>query len=341
MLKVTASGTPHQIGFKHGSEARIQVSRSIKFYADLFLKTANLQWTQVQELASKFEPIMSKKWPAYLDEMAGLAEGAKVELADIIAINVRTEIAFGLFSDGCTALSWKTADTSFLGQNWDWQHEQKENLILLTIEQQHKPTIKMVTEAGIIGKIGINSSGVGVCLNAIRAKGMDETRLSCHLGLRMVLESTSREEAVRRLETYGVASSCHFLVADATGGVGLEFSAVDLQKIQMNGSGQVFHANHYLVEHKGVVDTNWLPCSSARVDRIEELAGNVKHAVTTDVIEDFFIDETGYPGSICRGQKEGTTVETLFNIVMDCAKKTAVVKLGRPIAPEEVVNLSF
>lgn len=100
---------------------------------------------------------------------------------------------------------------------------QKENLIILTIEQASKPTIKMVTEAGIIGKIGLNSMGVGVCLNAIRAKGMDYTRLPCHLGLRMVLESKSREEAVARLENYGIASACHMLIADPTGGVGVEW----------------------------------------------------------------------------------------------------------------------
>jgi len=50
----------------------------------------------------------------------GISEGAGVSLSDIIAINVRTEIAFGMFSDGCTALGWKTRDGSFLAQNWDW-----------------------------------------------------------------------------------------------------------------------------------------------------------------------------------------------------------------------------
>lgn len=36
-----------------------------------------------------------------------------------------------------------------------WMEQQKENLIILTIEQAEKPTIKMVTEAGLIGKIGM------------------------------------------------------------------------------------------------------------------------------------------------------------------------------------------
>jgi isopenicillin-N N-acyltransferase-like protein len=39
----------------------------------------------------------------------------------------------------------------------------------------------MVTEADVIGKIGINSAGVGVCLNAIRACGVDRTKLPIDL----------------------------------------------------------------------------------------------------------------------------------------------------------------
>lgn len=54
-----------------------------------------------------------------LSRVPGLAEGAGRETADIIALNVRTEINFGLFSDGCTALSWRGRDSSFLAQNWD------------------------------------------------------------------------------------------------------------------------------------------------------------------------------------------------------------------------------
>lgn len=42
-----------------------------------------------------------------------------MEVIDIVAINVRTEINYGLFSDGCTALAWKTDTSSFLAQNWD------------------------------------------------------------------------------------------------------------------------------------------------------------------------------------------------------------------------------
>jgi isopenicillin-N N-acyltransferase-like protein len=276
----------------------------------------------------------------------GIALGAHAPLSDIIALNVRTEIAFGLFSDGCTALSWKPANDSesLLAQNWDWMSAQKQNLVALTIHQQarNKPTIKMITEAGLIGKIGLNSSGVGVCLNAIKVKGMDPSRIPCHLGLRMVLDSFSREEAVRDLEASGVASSCHMLVADATGGVGLEWSSRDLRKIEMNGAGQVFHTNHYLAVHEqGVVDTVWLKDSLVRIVRVEELCGRLGDEPGVDEVKEVFKDEKGLPTSICRDERDGSGTGTLFNIVMDLEAKRAVVTLGRPVAPEEHFELAF
>lgn len=247
-----------------------------------------------------------------------------------------------MFSDGCTALSWRTADASWLAQNWDWMEPQKQNLIVLTIEQADKPTIKMITEAGLIGKIGFNSAGVGVCLNAIKMKGMDPTKLPCHLGLRMGLESSSREEAVQSLEKYGIASACHMLIADATGGIGLEWSSSDVQKCTMNDSHQVFHSNHYLLKHPGVgQDTNWLADSEFRVTKIEELAGKIEGAPTKEKIFELFKDESNYPGAICRAAKPPSTSASLFHITMDLLKKRADITLGRPVAPDDSVQLAF
>ena len=87
MLQITCSGTPYevctspepsqhtltcsQIGLKHGQEAKVQVSRSMHFYAGLFQQSAQMEWPKVQELALSFEPVMRRKWPAYLEEING------------------------------------------------------------------------------------------------------------------------------------------------------------------------------------------------------------------------------------------------------------------------------
>ncbi|EME86512.1 uncharacterized protein MYCFIDRAFT_88844 [Pseudocercospora fijiensis CIRAD86] len=345
MLRIECSGSPHEIGLKHGAEAREAIGRCIAFYAKQFRQTAGKEWQEVQEIAAKFEPVIQSKWPSFLVEMGGIAKGARVPLVDVIAINVRTEITFGLWnqakstSDGCTALSWKTNDGAFLAQNWDWMEEQKPNLVLLTIRQHGKPTIKMVTEAGLIGKIGLNSAGVGVCLNAIRIPGLDGERIPCHLGLRLALESESAEQAIDKLKGYGVASACHYLLADSEQSVGLEWSSSDVQEIHPR-SNKIFHTNHYMVAHPGVVDIPWLDDSSVRLAKIEELS-NVAERQSLTSISKMLSDETSYPTSICRAQKDASTFATLFSIVMDLSARKAVVKVGRPIAPEEVIELAL
>lgn len=71
------------------------------------------------EHALVFEQRAKEQWPMFHQEMQGIADGSGRDLLDIVALNVRTEINFGLFSDGCTSLSWHTNDHAWLAQNWD------------------------------------------------------------------------------------------------------------------------------------------------------------------------------------------------------------------------------
>jgi isopenicillin-N N-acyltransferase-like protein len=295
----------------------------------------------VQQLASTFEQQAKNKWPAYHEEMRGIADGASRDLFDIVALNVRTEINFGCFSDGCTALSWRTSQHAWLAQNWDWMTLQKENLIITKITVSNKPTILQVTEAGIIGKIGFNSSGVGTLLNAIKVHGVDSTRLPVHFGLRMALESTSVDEAVRNLQSYGMASSAHILVADASTAVGLEFTKSTFAQCMPDPAGRVVHSNHLLLEHPGQTDTVWLKDSLTRVRTMAENAEKLGSEAGWEEVGELFEDEQNAPGAICRTETEETGSATLFSLVMDLRAKKAVVRLGRPTEVEERIELEL
>lgn len=219
---------------------------------------------------------------------------------------------------------------------------QKESLIITKITQDGKPTICQVTEAGIIGKIGFNSCGVGTLLNAIRVKGVDSSRLPVHLGLRMALESSSAAEAAEKLERCGMASSAHILIADPNTAIGLEFTASTFARCLPDSSGRIVHTNHLLRDHPGAVDTVWLKDSLSRQERMTALSenlGTASHDVTREDVSRLFEDENGFPTSICRAGEGGCETETLFNILMNLKEKTAVVRKGRPTQVEETVNL--
>jgi isopenicillin-N N-acyltransferase-like protein len=219
--------------------------------------------------------------------------------------------------------------------------EQKQNLIITKITQANKPTIVQVTEAGIIGKIGFNSSGVGTLLNAIKVYGVDSTHLPVHFGLRMALESTSVEEAVQKLETFGMASSAHILLADPSRSLGLEFTKSTFAHCIPDSAGRVIHANHLLLEHPGQTDTVWLKDSLSRVRTMAGIVGRLDDSSSLEDVSRLFEDEENYPGSICRFQTQETGSATLFNIVMDLKAKKAVVRLGRPTEVEETIELEL
>ncbi|KAL5338165.1 acyl-coenzyme A:6-aminopenicillanic acid acyl-transferase-domain-containing protein [Aspergillus crustosus] len=304
----------------------------------MFQQSSSLPWTEVLKLAEDFADNIKTTWPEYYEEMEGIAEGSGFSTLDIVALNVRTEIAFGCFSDGCTSFSWQTQEHSYLAQNWDWLPAQKQNLVLLKINQAGKPIIKMVTEAGIIGKIGLNSAGVGVCLNAIRAKGVDMSRIPVHLALRKALESSSATEAMETLTTIGVASSAHILIADTSVSLGCEFSSTTSAVLQMDERGRVAHSNHLLLDHPGVVDTRWLQDSAFRVERVLQLSEELGEGEPTwQGISGLFIDKQNSPTAICRTGD----LETVFNIVMDLKARRAVVRVGQPDRAEAVAEISF
>lgn len=347
--RVSCSGDAYQVGYQHGSQAAKQVRGSIRFYTDMFEKYTGRTWDQITPIALAFGETIKAKWPKYLLEMQGIAVGANCPLTDVLALNVRTEIAFGLMdrdrlvSDGCTSLAWTTPEASRMGQNWDWMEEQKDNVIFMTIQQKGMPTIKMVTEGGIIGKIGMNSEGLGLCLNAVRCSGNDVKRIPIHLALRMALESRTLEEAVKRLMLAGTGGSGFLLLGQDNDVVGLEFTSKTALRLGKDSLGRVVHSNHLLGEHSGVQE--WPEDDSFdRMKRMRELTEEYAKQggqCERDNFLRFFDDHQGLPMSICRWQEDDCMDATLFNIVMDLLDRSAVVRIGKPCKPEEVIEFDF
>jgi isopenicillin-N N-acyltransferase-like protein len=113
----------------------------------MFQQTSKLDWDAVRGIAREYAATIEKLTPDLYVEMQGIADGAGLDVLDIVALNCRSEIALGLFSDGCTSLGWRTrADGILLSQNWDWTARVKKNLVLMSIEKPNQPKIFMVTE---------------------------------------------------------------------------------------------------------------------------------------------------------------------------------------------------
>jgi len=95
MLEVLATGSPHKIGLAHGTISKFSIHGSITFYKALFQSKCKMDWSTVKSFALNYQSYLDQNFPQYIEEMRGIAEGAGVSYEDILALNVRTEIAFG------------------------------------------------------------------------------------------------------------------------------------------------------------------------------------------------------------------------------------------------------
>lgn len=198
----------------------------------------------------------------------------------------------------------------------------------------------MVTEAEIIGKIGLNSDGVGVCFNAIRAKGVDKSFLPVHLGLRMALESKTALAAAEELERIGMASSAHIMVGDKTTAFGLEFTSTTFARLPVSSDGYLIHSNHMLLKHENIHEPKWLEDSYTRIQTMEQNILQRKN-LSHESFSKLFEDEVGFPCSISRAADQNSDIATLFNIVIDLTRGMAIVKEGRPISHSVTPTISL
>jgi isopenicillin-N N-acyltransferase like protein len=347
--KLQLSGSPKQIGEQHGSEGKDEVHQSLETYESLFYGYSKISWKQAIQLALGHLPAIESYNRDFIAEMEGVAKGAGVSFEDILVLNTRSEIALAgrkTFSDGCTAIAITPPHTeeTIIGQNWDCKMEQANSLLLLEIEQKNKPAIKMITEGGLIGKIGLNSSGIGVCLNALHTN-KKSNQIPIHLGLRSVLNSHTLHEAVSNIKHGQMASAANFLIAFEDDNrqamaANFEVSPYGMDMIS-NSEGILVHTNHIcsIEVQKHLIDMNEYKFedSMVRKNRAEQLiytsirAGN---EINENCFKEWFSDTFNYPNSINHhvntSAPKHRQMETVFSVIMNLSKQTMQLCIGKP-----------
>ncbi|RKR02423.1 isopenicillin-N N-acyltransferase-like protein [Kushneria sinocarnis] len=351
---IDIQGTHHEIGEAHGQQAATEIERSLATYERLFRDLAGIEWGDARHEAERFKAAIEHVCPELLEEMAGIAHGAGIDPLDVLVLNARSEIALthasaeqhaATQSDGCSALSQRHSQTGeqWLAQNWDWKAEQRDALVRMTVRAPDKPAIQMITEVGIIGKIGFNDNGVGVCFNALRT-AICRPKLPIHVMLRRVLESDGVEHALDMIDEVGVASPAHFLIADGLGhAAGVEVSPMG-DSAMTPRHGRLCHTNHLIAKHlpPGLEDFP-REDSRTRLTRLRELVADTEPSF--DTLRSHLGDEQGAPSAINRhedpDQPEGERMETLFTIIMNLSHQQAQVSFGKPSEHPEILDMRF
>lgn len=328
MPVVPLRGSPFEIGRQHGGALKESIAATVQVYMDLFAGLGGGTQEDVRACATKFGYQIEQFDARYMEEIKGIAAGSGMDLRDILAINARTEILTSLLAQTheCTAFCF--AREGILAQTWDWIKRLEGKPVLLKIHHDDGHTTLTMTEPGIVGKIGLNSAGLGVGLNILSSSEMAEG-VPIHILLRSALDSKTWDEAFNRITTSKIGTNSAITLADDKGqSVTCEYKGQHLKIIRPTGDVLV-HTNHYL-------DSPALSPIASSEPRLVRATCLITKSTTRSVesAKTILADRQEGDSTICMpwhddGDAWGS-MGTLCSVVMDLKQRALHISRGHP-----------
>jgi isopenicillin-N N-acyltransferase-like protein len=307
---IVMEGPPRQRGITYGTSCRNRIRATIDFYRYIFKAEGGLDWPRALDAAAGFAKPIASYDPDIMEEIRGIAQGAKVALNEILAINTRSELLFLLTSGAapprpcCTSIATvpqpDAGGSMLVAQNWDWYRKTMDNCILLLIRQPPRPTIFQLVEAGLIAKIGMNSAGIGLCTNALLTDGW-RIGVPYHAVLRGILNARRAVDAIGAVTQSQRASAGNYLIGHGDGfAVDVEASPGHLN-ILYPEKGLLTHTNHFLAPNPANADlmpARW-PDTIVRGARAGQFCAERDQGDDMMWIKRTLKDHFDHPTSIC------------------------------------------
>jgi isopenicillin-N N-acyltransferase-like protein len=357
---VRVAGTSYQRGLQYGQQAADRVRRSVRAYQRTFEHFAGWDWATVRREAARFEAPVQAFRPAYVEELRGIADGAGLDLTDVLAINVRTEVMYAAqgrhaaqarhapvekkrIPSECSAFARVPAPSqeghALIGQNWDWLLHSAQTIVVLEVRQDDGPDFVTVVEAGLLAKAGMNAAGLGLATNAmVTDADVGDPGLPYHVLLRAVLDCATVTDALEALQGGPRSSSANYLIAHASGSaLDIEAAPGDFTRLYplYPENGVLLHTNHFLAPRIHPADLSlWaMPSSQVRLQRLQA-AHQASNPRTLDDFRVVLADHADYPHSVCAHPEPAAHPceqgQTIASLLMDLTAGQLWLAAGNP-----------
>ncbi|GAA1028354.1 MULTISPECIES: C45 family peptidase [Amycolatopsis] len=327
---------PHARGVSRGTQLRAGLADTLELYLRWF-DTLGIPEQQIRTYALRLLDNVSAWRSCYADEITGIAVGAGIELWQAAALNGRTEIiaADPRTQPECSTLVRVPGTSSPFGiQTWDW-HTELSNCWHTHEVHGTRYAFAGITEHGILGKIGVNSAGLGLFFNILGHQDDSAAGVPVHVLAAAVLgEAGSTAEALDLLRTAPIRTSGAFTLLDSDSAVCAELSPAGVTTLDPE-AGFLVHTNHFLD-----------PDAAAREKRgLFEPDSQLRHALVTTRLQDyptpahavdlvaFLRSDPGEPKLCCVPDPDaafGDRWATLATVLIEPAARTVRVHAGSP-----------
>jgi isopenicillin-N N-acyltransferase-like protein len=249
-----------------GATWRAAIERTFDGYVELFA-AYGVRLEQVRDWGA-MALAETRAWaPALADEIEDVAAGAGLQPWQLGALNGRTEIlaAASVAGEGECSTSVVLDKTPRTVQTWDWLGMVRYAMVVRTYQR-----VCTFTEFGVVGKIGVNSAGLGVHFNVLRhLSDHAEIGVPVHVVARRILDEASTvDEAAELARSARLSASSVLTVVTAGQARCLELSPAGVAELPADGF--LVHTNHFL-DAGLAVGERMVPEESTTFARLAEL----------------------------------------------------------------------
>ncbi|MDB5995331.1 MAG: peptidase [Pseudomonas sp.] len=253
---VTDTLNPQQRGRQIGERWAPQIQQTCALYLDFFSQV-DIDPQRVRAIGEASLESLHTWSPLLAQELVATAEGAGLSLWQLAALNARTEILATMPADAegeCSTAVFAPAGAEVPRtiQTWDWHDSLVPNGLLMQLQGSTGLQIKLFTEFGMLGKIGVNSAGLGLHFNILHhASDNGSAGVPVHAIARRVLEEArSVDEAIFLARSARVSASTVLTVFSrqdwAPRAASIELSPHATALVLPTADGWLTHTNHFL-----------------------------------------------------------------------------------------------
>jgi isopenicillin-N N-acyltransferase-like protein len=330
------------MGRQIGEACRKQVQHGVEngrsLVADAY-QQLELTWAGAQIQARKYLPFAQERYPQYVDELMGIAEGADVGFEDLVVINAMEAVTMdALHLTRCTSMAVndeRTADGHvLLAHNEDWVPEDEDDVFIVLANPKNGPPFLAMTYGGLLPNIGFNAYGIAQMCDSVYPNdsriGTPRTVVS-----RAVLASKTPDEAIRHmLSAQRAAGYNHLLVHESGELYSVEVSARRFA-ILYGDDGYIVHTNHYLSENMQQVEREPEDLVASRVRYFRALRlikREDQHTIKT--LQTIQRDHVNFSNSICNHSIDASNPldreKTVNAMVIDLTAREMHIAWGNP-----------
>ncbi|MCE9606444.1 MAG: C45 family peptidase [Planctomycetia bacterium] len=326
------AGEPYELGRAYGETLTKLIHQTV---ADTFAmaaaagenRAAALAWSAAQL------PKIARLAPHLVEELRGIADGARLALDEVVAIQVRP--GTGRMRGGCTAIAAAgaaTIDGRPLGaQNRDLFPGTRAKMVLTLLRPQGRRPLLMHSVPGELGGTGFNGDGLALFANSLGAKN-GRNWMGTPVLRRVLLETADADAAVaaaRSLEGPAVGS---FLLVDAAGKIrNLEILPERVAVIARD-AGTYAHTNHChdATQQDYELQPLQYPGSIGRCRTMDRALAAVAGRIDVEQMKLLLSQHEPAEETICRHSDIPTEHETAATSIVEPATRTLHISYGPP-----------